>query len=214
MNVRTTKLMAITIISLIVFTITASLCNAQNEQEWSRKGKTELFGTIQKMNSEEIVYPFTEILPVKLDIDSTTVYGVGYGYNLTDHWNINMDLLYGYADTDVKIVHDVIDVTVGTEEMDYILWDINFDYNIFKSRFTPLITGGIGFMDFSINTKATGVGEVNDTSFSANLGAGVRWDIRDNILLKAIYRSTWTEFNDTDEDLRYEGVSVSVAYMF
>jgi len=214
MNVRTTKLMAITIISLIVFTITASLCNAQNEQEWSRKGKTELFGTIQKMNSEEIVYPFTEILPVKLDIDSTTIYGIGYGHNLTDHWNINMDLLYGYADTDVKIVHDVIDVTVGTEEMDYILWDINFDYNIFKSRFTPLITGGIGFMDFSINTKATGVGEVNDTSFSANLGAGVRWDIRDNILLKAIYRSTWTEFNDTDEDLRYEGVSVSVAYMF
>jgi opacity protein-like surface antigen len=214
MNVRTTKLMAITIISLIVFTITASLCNAQDEQQWSRKGKTELFGTIQKMNSEEVIYPFTHILPVKLDIDSTTIYGIGYGYNLTDHWNINMDLLYGYADTDVKIVHDVIDVTVGTEEMDYILWDINFDYNIFKSRFTPLVTGGIGFMDFSINTKATGIGEVNDTSFSANLGAGVRWDIRDNILLKAIYRSTWTEFNDTDEDLRYEGVSVSVAYMF
>ena len=214
MNVRTTKLMAITIISLIVFTMTASICNAQDEQEWSRKGKTELFGIIQKMNSEEVIYPFTDILPVKLDIDSTTIYGIGYGHNLTDHWNINMDLLYGYADTDVKIVHDVIDVTVGTEEMDYILWDINFDYNIFKSRFTPLITGGIGFMDFSINTKATGIGEVNETNFSCNLGAGVRWDIRDNILLKAIYRSTWTEFNDTDEDLRYEGVSVSVAYMF
>jgi opacity protein-like surface antigen len=211
MNVRTTKLTIITIISLLVFTMTASFCSAQ---EYSRKGKTELFGTIQGMSSEEVVYPFTNILPVKLDIDSTTVYGVGYGQNLTDHWNFNMDLLFGYADTDVKIVHDVIDVKVGSVEMDYILWDINFDYNIFKSRFTPLVTGGIGLMDFSINTKATGVGEVNDTSFSSNLGAGVRWDVTDYLLLKVIYRSTWTEFSDADEDQRYEGVNFSVAYMF
>ena len=211
MNVRTTKLSNIAIVLLLIFTATASLCSAQ---EYSRKGKSELFGTIQQMSSEEVLYPFTHILPVKLDIDSTTVYGIGYGHNLTDHWNINMDLLFGYADTDMKIVHDVIDVTVESEEMDYILWDINADYNIFKSRFTPLVTGGIGFMDYSINTKTTGVGEVNETNFSYNLGAGVRWDVKDNLMLKVIYRSTWTEFRDADEDQRYDGISFSVAYMF
>jgi opacity protein-like surface antigen len=191
--------------------MTASFCNAQ---EYSRKGKTEVFGTIQQMSSEEVVYEFTDIFPVKLDIDSTTVYGIGYGQNLTDHWNINVDLLFGYADTDVKIVHEVIDVKVASVEMDYILGDINVDYNIFKSRFTPLVTGGIGFMDYSISTTATGVGRVNDTDFSYNLGAGVRWDVKDNILLKLIYRSTWTEFSDADEDQRYDGISFSVAYMF
>ena len=209
MNVQTAKFSTITIISLLVFTMTASICSAQ---EYSRKGKSELFGTIQKMSSEEVEYPFTHILPVKLDVDSTTVYGFGYGQNLTDNWNINMDLLFGYADTDVKIVQNATDVTVGSVEMDYILWDLNVDYNIFKSRFTPLITGGIGFMDYSIDTNTTGVGEVNESNFSYNLGAGVRWDVMDNLLLKVIYRSTWTEFDDNDQ--RYDGVSLSFAYMF
>ncbi|MFC1792350.1 porin family protein [Planctomycetota bacterium] len=209
MNVQTAKFSTITIISLLVFTMTASICSAE---EYSRKGKSELFGTIQKMSSEEVEYPFTHILPVKLDVDSTTVYGFGYGQNLTDNWNINMDLLFGYADTDVKIVQNATDVTVGSVEMDYILWDLNVDYNIFKSRFTPLITGGIGFMDYSIDTNTTGVGEVNESNFSYNLGAGVRWDVLDNLLLKVIYRSTWSEFDDNDQ--RYDGVSLSFAYMF
>ena len=211
MKVQTTKLSTITIISLLVFTMTASLCSAQ---EWSRKGKAELFGTIQKMSSEEVEYPFTHILPVKLDMDSTTVYGFGYGHNLTDHWNINTDLLFGYADTDVMNGSEFQFMLDKNVEMDYILWDINVDYNILKSRLTPLVTGGIGLMDYSVNTKADGVGEVNETNFSYNLGAGVRWDVMDNLLLKVIYRSTWTEFSDADEDQRYEGVSVSFAYMF
>ena len=211
MNVRKMKLSHFTILFLLVLTAVAGLCSAQ---EYSRRGKNELFGTIQKMSSEEVLYPFTHIFPVRLELDSTTVYGIGYGYNFTDHWNINTDLLFGYADTDVLIVHEAMDVKVESKEMDYILWDINVDYNIFKSRFTPLVTGGIGYMDYSINTTATGVGKVNETNFSSNLGAGVRWDVMDNCFLKVIYRSTWTEFHDADEDQRYEGVSVSFAYMF
>ena len=210
MNVRTTKLSTITTISLLVFTVTASICSAQ---EYSRKGKTELFGTIQTMSSETAEYLYPDVLPVIFDIDSTTVYGVGYGYNLTDHWNINTDLLFGYADTEVKIVQDVMNVTVETEEMDYILWDINLDYNVFNSRFTPLVTGGIGVMDFGIDTT-TRAGEVHESNFSYNLGAGVRWDVKDNILLKLIYRSTWTELEDAEDDQRFDGVSFSAAYMF
>lgn len=206
MNVKTTKLSAVAIISLLVFTITASLCDAQG---YSRKGKTELFGTIQTMSGDTAEYSFTDILPVTLDMDSTTVYGFGYGYNLTDHWNIYTNLLFGYADTDV-----IVDVTVENKEMDYILWDINVDYNILKTRFTPLITGGIGLMDFSINTTATGVGQVNESNFSYNLGAGLRWDVDDNFLLKLIYRTTWTELNHADDDLKYDGVSLSAAYAF
>jgi opacity protein-like surface antigen len=201
-----TRLSTTAIISLLVFTVTASVCGAQ---EYSRKGKTELFGMIQQMSSETAEYLFPDVLPVKFDIDSTTVYGVGYGYNLTDHWNINMDLLFGYADTDVKIIN----VTVETEEMDYILWDINLDYNVFNGRFTPLVTGGIGVMDFGIDTT-TRAGEVHESNFSYNLGAGVRWDVKDNILLKLIYRSTWTELEDAEDDQRFDGVSFSAAYMF
>lgn len=212
MNVQTTKLWTITIISLLVFTMTASLSSAQ---EWSRKGKAELFGTLQTMGSEKVEFsypdalPDEDMLPVTFDMDSTYVYGFGFGYNFSDHWNINTDLLFGTADTDVKIV----DVTVETEDMDYILWDINVDYNIWKSRFTPLITGGIGVMNISIDTT-TDAGNVHESNFSSNLGAGFRWDIEDNLLLKVIYRSTWTEVHNGDNDQRYDSISVSVACMF
>jgi opacity protein-like surface antigen len=97
--------------------------------------------------------------------------------------------------------------------MDYILWDINVDYNIWKSRFTPLVTGGIGIMNISIDTT-TDAGNVHESNFSYNLGAGIRWDIKDDLLLKVIYRSTWTEVHNADNDQRFDGVSLSVACMF
>jgi len=207
MNIKTSKLSTIAIISLLVFTMTASICSAQG---WSRKGKNELFGTIQLIGSEEIKYSFSDIQPVKLDIDSAPIYGIGYGYNITDNWNINTDLLFGSADTDVKIVN----TTAETKDMDYVLFDINLDYNIWKSRFTPLVTGGIGIMDFGIDTTATGVEKVHESNFSYNFGAGVRWDVKDNLLLKVIYRSTWTELDDANDDLQYDNFSLSVAYMY
>jgi opacity protein-like surface antigen len=207
MNIKTAKLSTIAIITMLVFTMTASICSAQG---WSREGKTELFGTIQMIGSEEIRYSFPDAPPINLEIDSTAIYGIGYGYNLTDHWNFNMDLLFGSADTDVKI----LDTTAETEDMDYIRFDINLDYNFWKSRFTPLVTGGIGIMDFSIDTTAVDVGDVDEGNFSYNLGAGIRWDIEDNLLLKVMYRSTWTELDDADDELQYDSFGLSIAYMY
>ncbi|MHC4440119.1 MAG: porin family protein [Planctomycetota bacterium] len=207
MNIKTAKLSSIAIISLLVFSMTASICSAQ---EWSRQGKHELFGVIQQIGSEEVRYTFPAMLSVTLDIDEELIYGVGYGYNLTDHWNFNADLLFGSADTDIKVGNTKAD----TVDMDYILIDINFDYNFWKSRFTPLVTGGIGIMDFSIDTDAVGVGSVDESNVSFNLGAGVRWDVSDKFFLKAIYRSIWTELDDSGDDLQYDNFSLSVAYMF
>ena len=207
MNNKTAKLSTIAILSLLVITMTASVCSAQG---WSRQGKTELFGTIQMIGGEEIRYSFPDAPPTNLDIDSAAIYGIGYGYNLTDHWNFNMDLLFGSADTDVKIV----ETTAETEDMDYIRFDINLDYNFWKSRFTPVVTGGVGIMDFSIDTTATDVGDVDESNFSYNLGAGIRWDIEDNLLLKVMYRSTWTELDDAHDELQYDSFGLSIAYMY
>ena len=206
MNVKISKISTIAIMTLLVFTM-MGVCSAQ---DWSRKGKTELFGTIQHIGSEEVKYTFPAALPVTLDMDNAFIYGIGYGYNMTDNWNINADLLLGSADTDVK----VSDVTVETKDMDYVLFDINLDYNFWKSRFTPLVTGGIGIMDFGIDTTNPDVGDVSDSAFSYNLGAGIRWDVKDNMFLKAVYRSTWTKFDDTDDDMQYDNFGLSIAYMF
>ena len=207
MNNRTSKISTFVILSLFVIAMTASICSAQG---WSRKGKTELFGMIQHIGSEEVKYTFPAMLPVTLDMDNAFIYGIGYGYNMTDHWNINADLVFGKVDTDVK----VNDVKVETEDMDYALFNVNLDYNFWKSRFTPLVTGGIGIMDFSVDTTTTGVGDVDESDFSYNLGAGIRWDVEENLFLKVIYRSTWTELDDADDDMQYDSFSLSIAYMF
>ncbi len=63
---------------------------------------------------------------------------------------------------------------------------------------TPLITGGIGFIDFEGEIVILGL-TYSETNFSYNVGAGVRWDIGDTFLLKLLYRLTWTEQEDTDD---------------
>ena len=209
MDVGKIKLSTISIIILSVFTITAGLCSAQ---EWSRKGKAEIFGSFTMISSETVEYSYPEDvnqLPVTFDMDSTYLYGFGFGYNITDHWNINTDLLFGSADADVMVAG----TKVESEDMDYILWDINIDYSIWKSRLTPFVTAGIGLVDFGIDTT-TYAGKVHESNFSSNLGAGVRWDITDNLMLKVLYRSIWTEVHDADNDQRYDNIGVNIGYMF
>jgi opacity protein-like surface antigen len=210
MNVQTAKLSSIVILCFLAFAVTAGTCSAQG---WSRKGKSEIFGAIQGMSSDTGEYSFPERFPVRFDMDSTTVYGIGYGYNFSDHWNLNTDLLFGTADTDIQTISNARFVTIESKDMDYVLWDVNVDYNFLKGRLTPLVTGGIGLVNFSIVTTSA-VGEVHESDFSYNLGAGVRWDATDNIFLKLIYRTTWTELDGADNDQRYDGVNFSVAYMF
>ena len=86
-------------------------------------------------------------------------------------------------------------------------WDVNIDINILKYQFTPLVTGGIGFINFSGD-------DFDETDFSYNIGIGFRWDITDHFLMKGMYRSTWTELEDTDDNVQFDGVSVALGYIF
>jgi len=188
------------IVSLFAFVMTSAVCNAQG---YSRSGKSEIYGMIQTMDSTD-----ASGSGFKLDFDSTTVYGIGIGSNLTDHWNLNTDFLFGSADIDVSGSR----ATATEGDTDYFLWDINVDYNILAERLTPLVTGGIGLFNF--NGDYNNGNSFSETNFSYNLGAGGRWDVTDNMMIKLIYRVTWTEIEDTDDNSDFSGVALSVAYMF
>jgi len=89
------------------------------------------------------------------------------------------------------------------------LWNVNLDYNILKSRLTPLVTGGIGLMNFHNHAEHR-----DETHFSYHAGVGGRWDITDRIALRVIYRSTWTEIEDADDPFRFDGVAAHLIFMF
>ena len=220
MKVHTKKFSTIIILSLLAFVMTSAVCSAQG---YSRSGKTEIFGMVQMVGSTEIM--FDEIIPVfgtvewGFELDSTTIFGIGMGMNATDHWNVNTDLLFGRADGNVEIAGIAIPSSLIAIDADYFLWNVNVDYNFLADPLTPLVTAGVGLAKIDIEASAPlvpGAGSISEseTNFSYNIGAGGRWDITDNILIKLIYRMTWTQIKDANDKQNFNGVALSVAYMF
>jgi opacity protein-like surface antigen len=192
----------ITIILISIFlTAVSGVCSAQ---DWSRKGKGELYVFGQFMGGDTTTGDNFEELSIELD--DTIAGGLGYGYNFNDHFNLNFDLFYGQ--TDVKGA--AFDESVSGDTK-LIGSDINIDFNILKSRLTPLITGGIGYVHFNGDFEGN---NFDETDFSYNIGGGLRWDVTDHLLLKAVYRSLWTKLEDTEESLRFDVIALSVGYMF
>jgi opacity protein-like surface antigen len=186
--------------------MTSNQCIAQ---EWSRKGKHEVFALGQSMDGATTTGIVAGLMPT-LAFDDTIVGGLGYGFNFSDHINLNTDLLLGSTD----ITGRVSGVPL-TGDTDLLALDFNLDINILKTRFTPLLTGGIGFMHFSGNWTSS-IRQVNltETDLSYTLGAGFRFDVSDHFLIKALYKAKWIKFDLTDDNLMMDGVSLSVGYLF
>lgn len=200
MNIQTTQRPTTIAASLFILTIAFTACNAQ---EFTRKGQTEICGVFQTMSSETLTSSNVFGWPITADLDSTMLFGVGIGHNITDHWNINTDILYGKQDWTVN----QFGFWPVTNDFTLYLFDVNVDYNIFKGPLTPLVTGGIGVM----NIRGNGA---NETDFSYNVGAGARWDISEQFLLKIIYRIMWTDIEDADNTAQFGGINVNFGFKF
>lgn len=197
MKVHTTKFSTIIILSLLAVVMTSAVCSAQ---EYSRKGQTELYGILQTMGGGKATTSGKNV-----GFDDTTVYGFGFGINITDHWNLNMDLLFG--STDLEPGGPLSTATSGDTSL--WLWNINVDYNILSQRLTPLVTAGIGL--FGMSGDFDNGASFSESNFSYNLGVGGRWDISDNLFLKAIYRITWHDLEGMDGP-DFDGIMVSIGF--
>lgn len=178
-------------------------------QEWSRKGRGEVFVLGQSMSGDTTTGTVAGLRPT-IELDDTIVGGLGYGFNFNDFININTGLYFGSTD----ITGRVSGVTL-TGDTNLFGWDLNLDINFLKTRFTPLMTGGIGFINFNGSwNSAVGSEDFSETDFSYNLGGGFRWDVSDHFLIKALYKATWTKLQDTDNNIMFNGVSLSIGYVF
>ena len=198
-KVHTTKFLALIIASALFFVMMSTVCRAQ---EWSRKGKGEFYVFGQSMGGDTATG-----LGVTIKLDDNIAGGLGAGTNLSDNFNLNTSLFYGSKD----ITGTVSAVTLKGDTTLF-GWDVNVDYNILKGRITPMITGGIGFIAFNGDWKGTA--DFQETDFSYNIGGGLRWDVTNNFLIKAIYKATWTKLEDTDEAIRFDGINLSIGYIF
>jgi opacity protein-like surface antigen len=192
------------VVGALLVTMAVSAAKAE-EKAWSRAYRGELYPIVQVLGGDEIT-AYDGL--VKLETDTTPVFGAGMGLNLSDHLNINTEFLMGHMDTVQSIP-----LLPGTEAgmgLNTWLWDVNLDYHILKSRLTPLVTGGVGLMNFHNHDQNR-----DESHFSYNLGVGARWDITDRIALRVIYRSLWTtKLEDADDPFQFNCVAASLIFMF
>jgi len=184
------------------------------EQMRTRAGRWEIFLFGQDMGGDEA---HETINGVNFDtiVDDFGAFGLGVGYHVNDYFGINLDVFGG--STDVKIETGLDTLKVDTDVSGI---DLNFNAYLFPGPFTPFVTAGIGVLtlyeDYDDHHYHYSYYDDYDysTSFSYNAGVGVRWDIRNHFFLKALYRSTWSELEDIDETLQFDGFSMFAGYLF
>ncbi len=210
------RLYVINFVSIFLLTqwLIAAAPSSGEEQMWTRAGRWEIFLFGQDMDGDEAS---ETISGEKFDtiVDGFTGVGIGGGYNLNDYVGIKLDAFGGSTDLKIESGLDILE-----EDTDISGVNLNFDVYFFPGRLTPFVTGGIGvitlYEDFDDHDHHHHHYHYDDysTSFSYNAGAGVRWDIGNHFFVKALYRSTWSELEDTDDTMQFDGFSMFAGYMF
>ena len=151
----------------------------------------------QQMNGDK-----TTSSEMALEVADYKFFGCAFGFNI-DNINMNIDLLFGSTEIDMEEAE--LDVKMFG-------FDANVDYSFFKTSITPLVTLGIGSIQFT--DSFTGAEKLNEVDFSYNVGAGIKWVVHDHYLLKGLYRATWTKIKETDNPIKLDGISINLGYVF
>jgi hypothetical protein len=163
--------------------------------------------------------------------------GIGGGFNFSDHLNLSLALDFGNAETEVTTEggtmyspngnYSKYGNSVKTRDCFTMAWDLTLDYNILKSRLTPVLEGGIGMRGiwdvprvkekYYYGDRYDGPdSNPVDGFFNVSGGGGVRWDINSRWFAKAIYKVGYYVAlnNDLDGNLFVHGAMLSIGYKF
>ena len=150
-------------------------------------------------------------------VDNNMGWGLGFHYNFNAHWNLGFDMAFNNPDYQVQFnaanPGEEPNLTYVDHTANRFDGQINGQYNILSGSFTPYIQAGLGwtYMDSNIVKSLsyycngfyyypycrTYANTYDDTSFSYNLGLGLRWDVSDAIFLKIAYIQQWVDSSDS-----------------
>ena len=203
-----TRLRRVVAVGLLgLFVASASAAPADDA---GRAGKIELFATGQWMDGDS---SDLEDSDAELSLDDRLQGGIGAGYNITDRLNVNTLVYIGSVD--VSATEPDTDTRRG--ESDLLGWDVNAEYNIIDWDLTsivslsPVVTAGVGLIAFDAKP---GTIKLDETDLTYNLGLGARAEFGRNTFVKALYKSTWANLEDTEDSLRLDGLTLQIGQMF
>ena len=137
----------------------------------------------------------------KIEVKNFVGFGAGAGVNF-DKFNINLDFMFGSSA--IKSMNN-FDIQIAGA-------DINLEYQFLNYEITPLVFAGIGSVTFT--DSYTGQGNIDETDFSYNFGAGFKWIIAEKFYLKGVYRVTSAKIAGTSDAIPFQGVSIGLGYIF
>ena len=209
------------LLALAGFTLAASAQIPMAWEAFNRTYKTEVYGIGQYLHSGDINYngPHGN---VKMSMDDTGLGGFGMAFHFNEFLAVHADFMFGSA-----TFHGDVPLAGGgtvNQSQDAFLQTgrFNLDYNIINRRITPFVTAGIGYqyMDTELQNAPpvtwwdpwygwqTGQPHAYETDFTWNVGAGVRWNITDQLFIKATVGATWLEYSGAN------GVTTQLEGMF
>jgi hypothetical protein len=184
-NLCITMSFKIIVLVLIVLVFVPNVCYAQDSG--GRAGKFELYGSYGIMGGDNA--EFLE-LGEYVNLDAAYFYGFGAGYNLDEHLNLNTQFMF--SSPDAKFHPGLFSgEPVIKEDADIFRWDVNLDWNMLNRRLTPVLSGGLGY----INADMFGDSQ---SDISYNFGLGGRWDMNDKLFIKAMLNFMWTDLDTRD----------------
>jgi len=200
----TITISVIMLVALISSSANADIKDSERENLW------EMYFYTTWVNGQEIDFENNK----QLDVNGDLGWGLGLGYNLNEHVELGFTFghnsssftAYGYDENDEKISES------GTLDKGKIFF--NATYNILPKTLTPFITGGFGWTIIDSNIAIGGDpncwidpyyglqcsnATYTDTSFSYNVGLGVRWDVTDTthpFFLKGSINNYWVNMDN------------------
>jgi outer membrane protein len=149
-------------------------------------------------------------------LDDDFVYGLRYGYNLTDQ--LGLEFSVGRSPNSVK------NVTGGDVDLDLTTFDADAVWNFRNStRLYPYVFAGVGYaladLDHRINGTVGGTTPVSitdDNGFTLNAGIGARYDATDKVFIRAEARYRYMDkvLDHFDNSLNTVETTLGVGWRF
>jgi opacity protein-like surface antigen len=149
-----------------------------------------------------------------VDLDPTWGFGIGFGYNFNDHFQMNGLFSWSARNYTAKAVQSD-GTTRSYSNTTYLsTFSVNGIYYFLKGKINPFVSGGLGitYIDTSIQTGPSNgtcwwdpwYGYVCSTyyptktqsDFTYGFGLGVRFDLNPKFSLQPSYNKAWVDINN------------------
>lgn len=153
-----------------------------------------------------------------VEIDSEIGWGLTLGYNFNPHLLVNFQFTSLSPQYDATLVAEDTDDTYNIKrDMDSYNSQFNVVYNFMDQQLTPFVQAGLGWSYIDSNVADGPPNTVcwwdpwwgyicegfqntyNDTRFSYNIGAGVRYELDNSVLFRASYQQNWTDLSNSSD---------------